>query len=116
MQTFRCRLSMNRRHSQVALGWCFVALACVIAGWLLEGQLLATEAATDPGRIHSATVAPPETVGPPAPLISPEQKLVLQGAIAGFVLAIFIRLCFDFLRQQPTPKHVALEPPQPSGS
>lgn len=116
MQTLRRRPLTNRRRSQVALGWCFVALACVLAGWLLEGQLLATEAVTGPGRMHSATVAPPETVGPPSPLISPDQKLVLQGAIAGFVLAIFIRLCFDFLRPQPVQKQVSLEPLQPSGS
>lgn len=116
MQMFPCHLQPNRRRSQIALGLCFVTLACVIAGWLLEGQLLATEAVTGPLNLGSAEFAPLEALEPTSPLISPDQKLVLQGAVAGFVLAIFVRLCFSFLRRQPAEKRVAPEQPQPSGS
>jgi len=116
MQLFPRHLPPNRRRSRIALGLCFLALACVIAGWLLEGPLLATEAVTGRLSLRSADFAPLEASEPPSPLISPDQKLVLQGAVAGFALAIFVRLCFAFLRGQPTEKRAIPEQPQPSGS
>lgn len=77
--------------------------------WVFTTSLLilmigSTAAAGDPIRRASVTVYQPTSTGLLADLsaffgeTSADRKLILLGAVSGFMIVILVRLCFEFLR------------------